>query len=97
MSRQDLQKVFAGLLEYALYHFSTEEELMSRHGFPGLVEHKKEHDEFRKKITHFVDVFVDSDQNVALEMAEYLFTWIKLHVYLVDKQYSKFLNERGVH
>jgi len=44
------------LAEYTVFHFATEEELMTRFSFPGLAAHKREHEacvamvpEFKKK------------------------------------------------
>jgi hemerythrin-like metal-binding protein len=68
-SKEDLQKIFAGLLDYTLKHFETEEGLMVRAGFPDFHEHKMEHDEFRKKIVQFLDAFLDAETDVAMDMA----------------------------
>ena len=95
-SRLELQRIFAGLLEYALFHFQAEEELMSNHLFPGLDEHKKEHEEFRKKIVEFLDAFLDTDARVQPDMMAYLEGWLQSHVFVTDKKYAAFLNERGV-
>jgi len=95
-SRKDLQKVFAILLDYMLHHFDTEEALLAKHGFPGLEEHKKEHEMFRKKIVAFLDTFLDTEMDVTMDMAQYLATWLKAHVFSTDKKYSIFLHERGV-
>ena len=95
-SKQDLQKILAGLLEYAVYHFATEEQLMTRHSFPGLGEHKKEHDAFRRKIVQCVDAFLQDEANAGVDMLEYLDRWLPDHVFTMDKKYSAFLNDRGV-
>lgn len=95
-SKEDLQKVFAGLLDYMLHHFETEEQLMAQHGFPGLEEHKREHEDFRRKIIEFLDAFLDAQTDVAMDMVQYLVSWIRLHVFFTDRRYVTFLNERGV-
>ena len=95
-SRKDLQRIFAVLLDYMLHHFETEEALLTEHGYPGLEEHKKEHDVFRKKIVAFLDAFLDTDMDVTMDMAKYLASWLSTHVFSTDKKYSVFLNERGV-
>ncbi len=96
-SRKDLQRIFAGLLDYALFHFETEEELMSAYHFPGLEEHRKEHDEFRQKLADFLDAFLDLETDVAADMVLFLVEWLKKHVFVTDKKYGAYLNERNVH
>ena len=95
-SKQELQKIFAGLLDYMLHHFETEEGLMALYAFPGLEEHRKEHEEFRRKIVGFLDAFLDAQTDVAMDMVQYLVQWLQDHVFVTDKKYSVFLNERGV-
>jgi hemerythrin len=95
-SKDVQRKIFAGLLDYALHHFKTEEELMLEHDFPGYDEHKMEHDAFRKKLIQFLDAFLDANEDVSKIMVQYLDSWLYTHVFLTDKQYSAFLNERGI-
>lgn len=95
-SRKDMQKVFASVLDYTLHHFKTEEDLMIEHGFPGLEEHRKEHERFTKEIVAYLDTFLDTDKDIATDMAAYLLQWLERHVFSMDRKYSVFLNDRGV-
>ncbi|MCK5235637.1 MAG: hemerythrin, partial [Deltaproteobacteria bacterium] len=41
-----IDDLFEYINAYVAEHFSVEEELMSEHGYPNMIEHKKQHAEF---------------------------------------------------
>ena len=84
------------LMTYAGLHFAAEESLMERHEFPGLSTHRVQHETFRKKMMTLLERHRDAKQGVAVELLLFLQTWLKGHVLKTDKQYSAFLNARGV-
>ena len=91
-----LAGILARLIEYAVIHLVTEERLLKTHGYPDLVSHKKEHDEFKKHIQELRRKFV-ADQTVpAVKVAEFLRDWLTNHIKLTDMKYRSFLNRKGV-
>lgn len=84
------------LMTYAGLHFAAEESLMERHEFPGLPTHRVQHETFRKKMMTLLERHRGAKQGVAVELLLFLQTWLKGHVLKTDKQYSAFLNARGV-
>ena len=84
------------LVTYAGLHFSAEESLMQRYQFPGLPTHRIEHDMFRRQMMGFLEQYRAARPGVAVELLLFLETWLKSHVLKTDKQYSDFLNARGV-
>jgi hemerythrin len=40
----ELKRLFGALLAFTASHFATEEELMARHGYPQMDEHKTQHE-----------------------------------------------------
>lgn len=94
------QEVIAAIIkdigDYAVYHFSTEETLMKSYDFPGLVEHKREHDAFREKVTKFHDALAKKKATLTLEIETFLIDWLDHHVLDLDRKYGPFLNEKGV-
>jgi hemerythrin len=84
------------LVTYAGLHFAAEESLMERHDFPGLSTHRI-HEMFRTKMRTLLERQRSAKAGVAVELLLFLQSWLKKHVLRTDKQYSAFLNARGVH
>jgi len=84
------------LVTYAALHFAAEESLMERHSSPGLSTHRIQREMFRKKMATLLDRHRDAKAGVAVELLLFLQTWLKQHVLKTDKQYTAFLNARGV-
>ena len=84
------------LLEYANVHFAAEESLMEQHSFPGLSTHRARHEAFRQKIAAFLQDHQRGKPGVPVNLMFFLQNWLKQHVLKTDKQYSAFLNARGV-
>jgi hemerythrin-like metal-binding protein len=84
------------LMTYAGLHFTAEESLMERHKFPGLSTHRVLHEMFRKRMMTFLEKHRAAKPGVSVELLLFLQTWLKTHVLKMDKQYSVFLNARGV-
>jgi len=51
---------------------------------------------FRQKMATLLDRHRGAKAGVAVELLPFLQTWLKQHVLRTDKQYSAFLNARGV-
>jgi len=84
------------LTTYVGLHFAAEESLMERHEFPGLSTHRIQHEMFRKKMMTFLEKHRAAKPGVSVELLLFLQTWLKQHVLRTDKQYTAFLNARGV-
>ncbi len=84
------------LMTYAGLHFAAEESLMERHSFPGLSTHRIQHEMFRKKMMTLLERHRGAKAGVAVELLLFLQSWLKNHVLRTDRQYSAFLNARGV-
>ena len=85
------------LMTYVGLHFAIEESLMERHEFPGLSSHRVQHEMFRKRMMTFLGKHRAAKPGVSVELLLFLQTWLKTHVLKTDKQYTAFLNARGVH
>jgi len=84
------------LKEYTLTHFKEEEDLFDRYDVPGSRDHKKIHQSLREKVLSVEQDIVSGRITVSLELLEFLKEWILNHIQVVDKQYSAFLNSKGV-
>ena len=82
---------------YAVVHFDTEELFMSEYYFPGYEAHKKEHDAFKVKVASFQKDLEAGKATLSLDIVSFLLGWLQHHILTVDKEYSPFLNEKGIH
>ncbi len=95
-SKEALGVILNELVAYAVYHFNTEEELMTKFGFPFMDEHVKEHNDFKLKASDLVTRFENSTAIISIEVMNFLRDWLNNHIMDTDKKYQVFLNEHGV-
>ncbi len=81
--------VFMG--EYAGFHFSTEERLFNRYGYPKAEEHRKAHAAFIARTEEFRRLLRDTGLDAAIEMVVYLADWTRGHILGMDRDYAKWL------
>ena len=91
-----LGKIILSLIGYTATHFSTEEKLFDRFGYPETVPHQKEHSGFVKKVTSFHREFNEGGLELTIPVMNFLMEWLKNHISGSDKRYAPFLNERGL-
>jgi hemerythrin len=94
--REALGETFTGLVEYTKTHFSTEETLMSQHGYPELKAHRESHDEFTNKVTAMYNDFTEGNILISIELMNFLKDWLINHIARVDKKYAPFFSEKGI-
>ncbi|QXE90106.1 bacteriohemerythrin [Geomonas subterranea] len=75
-----LQAVLDELIDYATYHFSQEELLMEKTGFPDTPEHLKEHAYFIRRVKEIQKDFVTGASHLSLEIISFLKNWLVNHI-----------------
>lgn len=91
------QETFNALVDYTKGHFQREEALMEQYGFPGLEAHRQQHKEMIAKVNSLLQAY-KSDRDSTIEgTIRYLQDWLLKHIQGTDKEYSGFLNDKGVH
>ncbi|MDR2880950.1 MAG: bacteriohemerythrin [Azoarcus sp.] len=93
--REELKDILEGMVDYAVNHFITEEDLFNRHGYPQEKAHRARHDEFSRHALELLLKFEKGEQ-VSQEVLEFLQTWLVKHILGEDKAYVPFLKEKGV-
>lgn len=89
-------QTLAELVDYTVYHFSTEERLFQQHGYPGYAEHKAQHDELTRQAKELKAKFDKGDALITLDVMNFLVDWLNKHIIGSDKLYTSFLNKKGV-
>lgn len=91
-----LDKILEEVVDYAKYHFRTEEEYFEKYHYPEKEEHIKEHRSFSKKIGKMQEQFKKDEMKYTFELIDYLEDWLVSHLNGTDKKYTRFFHEKGV-
>ncbi|MGC9141544.1 MAG: bacteriohemerythrin [Caldimicrobium sp.] len=92
--KEVIDKALDELVKYAGYHFTTEETLMSKYGYPELAAHKREHEYFKNKIKEFLDKKAKGEVTLSVEVMSFLKDWLLKHIMGTDKKYGPFLKQK---
>ncbi|MDM7202652.1 MAG: bacteriohemerythrin, partial [Thermodesulfobacteriaceae bacterium] len=92
--KEILDKVLNELVNYAKYHFNTEETLMTKYGYPELKIHKAEHESFIKKVNEFMEKKAKGEVTLTMEVMTFLKEWLVKHIMGTDKKYGPFLTAK---
>ncbi len=86
--------IFSELLDYTVYHFTTEEEIFEEKGYELTEEHKNIHNEFVESVKEEVARFElgKNERVVALEIYNNLIDWLMNHILGTDKKYMNKLD-----
>lgn len=91
-----IRRIFVELAEYTDYHFRAEESLLELYDFPFKEEHKKQHLELSIQLLDLQIRFREGDYNISNAILTFLNEWLVNHILSQDKEYSTFLNGKGV-
>jgi len=96
MSEAFEKEALEELINYTKYHFDREEKLMSDNDYPDFDAHKAKHQEMIEQVGSFVELYNEKGHDALKEISEYLTVWLINHINGTDKEYSQYLNERGI-
>ena len=85
-----------GLVEYTIVHFKTEEELMDRYHYSLSINHKFKHTELTKQVKEYQQKALQGNMLLSIELGKFLKTWLTDHILKTDKDFGKFLQEKGL-
>ena len=89
-------KSLDGVAAYTISHFSSEESVMKRHGYPDFTEHKAEHDKLVVQVKQLQAELRAGKPALSQEVMNFLQTWLLSHILGMDKKYSSHLQKAGV-
>jgi hemerythrin-like metal-binding protein len=94
---ETLNKILIDLYVHTRTHFSTEDELMKKHNYPGYEQHRHEHHILLQHLDNLItgvsggkSPTVRSDYDISSD-------WVLIHIFKSDKDLGTFLNEKGVY
>jgi len=95
--REQLSELLDRLIEFTRMHFWSEEQLMEQTGFPGLAEHRAEHQSFLAQILQSAHRLQYGEGVQMCPLLCLLRDWLTEHIESRDSQYGPWLNERGIY
>ena len=93
---EQLGQLLNDLIDYTVYHFSTEEGLMRTYAYPQSSAHLKEHEDLKNTVADLQKKFKDGKATVTFQTVQLLNDWLTHHILKVDKHFAAFLNTKGI-
>jgi hemerythrin len=84
--------VIDALSKYAVYHFETEEQMMADTSYPGLSEHKEEHDSFAAWVADIQKEFYNGNKDFPRILINFLDNWVTDHIQQSDFRFGHFIS-----
>jgi len=94
--KKRIRRVLLGLANYTNYHFYTEEELFRNHHYPVANVHKQQHNQLTIRLLTLQKQFSAGDALISQDIFDFLKDWLVNHILGSDKEYTVFLNAKGV-
>lgn len=91
-SRESLASLLDELIDYATYHFATEERYMQENRYPELENHAMEHEKFSARVVAFQNDFAAGNVDLTLDVLLFLKNWLTNHIMETDKEMGAYLN-----
>ncbi len=94
--REQVSEVLDRLIEFTRMHFSSEEQMLQRSGFPALAAHRAEHQRLLAQILQASHRAQHGEEVQVRPLLVFLRGWYVAHIEGLDREYGPWLNERGV-
>jgi hemerythrin-like metal-binding protein len=92
-----LSEILDGVVNYTIQHFDHEERVLALRNYPGLEDHKRQHELLKAKVQAFRDTLSSGNSQIYIALLRFIKQWLLKHIQKEDKAYSAFLNAKGVH
>ncbi len=93
---EEVKELLKGMANYALTHFTTEENYMIKFNYPGYKYHKEEHHDFTMTTIDNLRKIIKGDYQITKEILEYLKRWLVNHIQGTDKKYVDCFIKNGL-
>jgi len=88
---QDVAWLLNELVDYATYHFISEEQWMVASNFPDFEMHKSAHDAFSSQVAMMYKQYRNGDNPFLLDIFSFLNDWLVTHILKVDAEFGQFM------
>lgn len=88
---EDLMRIMDDLVNYTRYHFSHEEKLMQRAGYPDLSNHQRVHRAMVEQVERLRKEAGSSRTGFSIKLMGFLKNWLTDHIMGTDQKYAPVL------
>lgn len=94
-TRHQLTELIDFLHIYVKQHFNAEEEIMKSNSFPGLSEHRKNHESFTDIYNRIINDYMKSGSGpyIALRVEKEMRDWWENHIMKMDMEYVPYVKK----
>ena len=96
LNLQSAEKTVEDLLDYVVTHFSNEQDLMEKSGYPAFEQHMKLHEEFGAQVADFLGNGEQWSDERIRELRRFLNKWLIGHIMTHDLRFGKWYAQRSV-
>lgn len=95
--KEEMKTIFRELVNYADYHFSTEEKHFDEFNYIDKVGHTKSHNAYKEKIAQFLKSYESNESNtLPFDLMDYLGRWWTGHILGEDRKYIECFHQHGL-
>jgi hemerythrin len=95
-NREEVSQLLKQLIDFTRMHFWSEEQLMEQFDFPGLTEHRSEHQRLMVQLQESANKMLHSESMHMRPLLAFLSDCYREHMEGPDMEYGPWLNERGI-
>lgn len=98
LSRQDhaaVRSLLEALIDDTCQHFTNEEQLMERIGYPHYPDHCREHQELRLQVFAMRNRYVAGEIG-PVELLQFVIEWLKGHTTTSDRRIGNYMRKHGM-
>ncbi|KIF83197.1 bacteriohemerythrin [Noviherbaspirillum autotrophicum] len=88
-----VEKTVEELLDYVVVHFSNEQDLMEKSGYPGFEQHLKLHEDFATHVADFLGNGEAWTEERVQELRRFLNKWLVGHIMTHDLRFGRWYTE----
>jgi len=88
--------VLEQLQRYIHEHFTFEEALLIKHGYPDFAEHKHEHEVFEAYVRHMSRRVQLGKAELCHDVLAFLKLWLTRHIQGTDRKYAEWFKQQGI-
>lgn len=93
--QENLRKLLSGAIDYARFHFGTEEAFMQRIGYAGLAAHREQHAAVAKRLSEFQEKADSGRVILSISVTGEMKAWLNDHILSEDRRYAEFYKSIG--
>lgn len=88
-----LEEIVKEMEEYTDYHFSAEEDMLEKAGYPDLGRHRRMHFGFRQEILRIKKDILGGEIVLQTQVMGIMKSWLMDHIQKADKEYGDYINK----